>query len=76
MTSLEVDKVLVGLSHFFMLPDPDIKLIYIVYIVFFNLGSTNSVQGSSRILKLALFLVSRFRLMFNNVFLHFWDLCE
>ena len=41
--------------------------------VFFNLGSAeptgsaNSVQGSVRILKLALFLVSRFRHKFNNV---------
>jgi len=41
--------------------------------VFFNLGSeeptgsANSLQGSARILKLALFLVSRFRQKFNNV---------
>jgi len=35
--------------------------------VFFNLGSANSLQGSVRILKLALFLVSRFRQKFNNV---------
>jgi len=41
--------------------------------VFFNLGSAeptgsaNSLQGSVRILKLALFLVSRFRQKLNNV---------
>jgi len=41
--------------------------------VFFNLGSAeptgsaNYLQGSVRILKLALFLVSRFRQKFNNV---------
>jgi len=35
--------------------------------VFFNLGSANSLQGSMRILKLALFLVSWFRQKFNNV---------
>jgi hypothetical protein len=41
--------------------------------VFFNLGSakptgsTNYLQGSVRILKLALFLVSKFRQKFNNV---------
>jgi hypothetical protein len=35
--------------------------------VFFNLGFANSLQGSVRILKLALFLVSRFRQKLNNI---------
>jgi hypothetical protein len=34
--------------------------------VYFNLGSANSLQGSVRILKLSLFLVSRFPKKFNN----------
>ncbi len=35
--------------------------------VFFNLGSANSLLGSLRILKSALFWLSRFRHMLNNV---------
>jgi hypothetical protein len=43
------------------------NIFFIYKAVFFNLGSANSVQGSVIILKLALFLVSRFRHKFNNV---------
>jgi hypothetical protein len=51
----------VSLDEIYFIPDETIRE------VFFNLGTANSLQGSVRILKLTLFLVSRFCKKFNNI---------